>query len=271
MQRHRLRCRGCLAAFANVFLRHADSPTGGRMHMTMNRLQCDIQLPGCLPGLVLPDHPKTMWLAAEDIVRSPDVSAWKSALCDGFRLADGFHVLGVDGTMKIAMGVRRDAGTPLTPAQDHVDHDACVLTTRTLQSAVLDLAVVPSDSKPRVVVSALENVLPDDRVGVYWVLRGQRIAGVARRPVVVVSISSGRRAGHVPSPDEVRGRGRITVQRAPGCSVGLSASSTCPSLRRSAQTWTRLNPFGANGTGSSPVSMCSSMTICVARHYPGST
>ena len=40
---------------------------------------------------------------------------------------------------------------------------------------------------------------------------------------------------------------RITVQRAPGFSVGLSASSTCPSIRGSAWTWTRLNPFEANG------------------------
>ena len=52
-----------------------------------------------------------------------------------------------------------------------MDHNTCVLTTRTLQGAVLDLAVVPSDSKPRVVVSALGNaVLPDDRVGVHWVV-----------------------------------------------------------------------------------------------------
>ena len=75
--------------------------------------------------------------------------------------------------MKMAMGVRRrDAGTPLTPGgskQNHVDDDTCVLTTRTLQGAVLDLAVVPSDSKLRFLVSALENaVLPDDRVGVPW-------------------------------------------------------------------------------------------------------
>ena len=84
-------------------------------------------------------------------------------------------MLCVDGTIKIAMGVRwRDAGTPLTPGgsqQDHVDHNTCVLTTRTLQGVVLDLAVVPSDSNPRIVVSALENaVLPDDRVGVHWVV-----------------------------------------------------------------------------------------------------
>ena len=68
--------------------------------------------------------------------------------------------------------------------------------------------MVPSDSKPHVVVSALENaVLPDDRLGVHRGSRGQRIADAARRPVVFVSISSGRRALHVPSSDEVRGRG----------------------------------------------------------------
>ena len=143
------------------------------------------------------------------------------------------------------MGVRRrDAGTPLTPGgsqQDHVDHNTCVLTTRTLQGAVLDLAVVPSDSKPRVVVSALENaVLPG---GCALGSGGQRIAGVARRPVVV-SISSGGRAGHGPSPDEVRGRG--LPSRFSGLQDAPSARSTCASLRRSARTWTGLNNFEAN-------------------------
>ena len=111
--------------FADVFLRHL-MQTGGRTHTTMNRLQCDIQLQGCQQGHMLPEHPKTMWLVVEDTVRSPDVSAWKSALYDGLRSVNGFHVLSVDGTMKITMGVRRrDAGTPLTPGglqQDHVDH-----------------------------------------------------------------------------------------------------------------------------------------------------
>ena len=52
--------------------------------------------------------------------------------------------------------------TPLTPGgslQDHVDNDTCVLTTCTLQGAVLDLAVVPSDRKPHVVASAVENAV----------------------------------------------------------------------------------------------------------------
>ena len=53
------------------------------MHTTMNRLQCDIHLQGCQLGHMLPEHPKTMWPVAEDIVRSPDVSAGKSALYGG--------------------------------------------------------------------------------------------------------------------------------------------------------------------------------------------
>ena len=142
----------------DAFLSNSDSHhRRGRVHMTMNRLQCDIQLQGCQLGHMLPEHPKTMWPVAEDIVRSPDVSAWKSALYDGLRSADGFHVPSVDGTMKTAMGVRRrDVGTPLTlggSQHDHVDHNTWVLTTRTLQGAVLDFAVVPSDSKSHVVVS----------------------------------------------------------------------------------------------------------------------
>ena len=61
--------------------------------------------------------------------------------------------------------------TPGGSPQDHVEQNTCVLTTRTLQGAVLDLAVVPSDSKPHVVVSAVENaVLSDDRVGVRGVV-----------------------------------------------------------------------------------------------------
>ena len=107
-----------------------------------------------------------------------------------------------------------------------------VLTTRTLQGAVLDLAVVPTDSKPHVVVSALENaVLPDDRVCVYWVAANN--ASPALHAALSWSFPSLRSVAldtcHLPMKYEaVAG---ITVQRAPGCSVGLSASSTCPSLR----------------------------------------
>ena len=228
--------------FADVFLRHL-MQTGGRMHMPMNRLQCVIQLQGCQLGHTLPEHPKTMWPVAEDIVRSPDVSAWRTAMYDGLRSADGFHVLSVDGTIKIATGVRRrDAGTPLTPGgsqQDHVDHNTCVLTTRTLQCAFLDLAVVPSDSKPHVVVSALENaVLLDDRVGAHWVVVDNASPALHAALSWFVSISSRRRAGHVPSPDGCsRPWPRITVQ--PGsrmlrqlvCKINVSfPSEVCPDV-----------------------------------------
>ena len=76
------------------------------MHTTMNPLRCDIQLQGCQLSHMLPEHPRRMSPVAEDIVRSPDVSAWKSAVYHSLRSADGFHVLSVDGTMKIAIGVR---------------------------------------------------------------------------------------------------------------------------------------------------------------------
>ena len=92
--------------FADVFLRHP-MQTGGRMHTTMNRLQCDIQLQGCQRGHMLLEHPKTVWPVAEDIVRSPDVSAWKSALYDGLRSADGFHVLSVDRLPWVSAGATR--------------------------------------------------------------------------------------------------------------------------------------------------------------------
>ena len=60
-----------------------------------------------------PGAPKTMRPVAEDIVRSPD-AAWKSALYDSLRSADGFHEQSVDGTMKIVGVCWRDAGTPMT-------------------------------------------------------------------------------------------------------------------------------------------------------------
>ena len=169
--------------------------------------------------------------------------------------------------MKIAMGVRqRDAGTPLTPGssqQDHVDHNTCVLTTRTLQG--LGPCRGPQRQQtPCCRVRPGERGAPRRSGGCALGSRGQRIAGVPHRPVVVVSISSGRPAGHVPSPDEARGRGL-----APRFSGLQDAPSACP-LRRS-RTWTRLNLFEANGTDSKPVTMCSSTTICVARHCPGST
>ena len=77
------------------------------MHMTMKPFAVHIAT-AYAPGWGhIPEDSKTMWPMAEDVVRSPDVSAWKS---DGLRSADGFHVLSVDGTMEIAMGVPRREG-----------------------------------------------------------------------------------------------------------------------------------------------------------------
>ena len=158
---------------------------------------------------MLPEHPKTMWPVAEDAVRSPDVSAWKSTLYDVLPSADGFRVLSVDGTMKIAMGVRgRDAGTPLTPGgsqQDRLDPNTCVVTTRTLQGAVLDLGAQRKQT-PCCRVRPGERGTPQRAGACALGGRGQRAAGVARLPVVFISVSSGRRAGHT-SSDEVRGCG----------------------------------------------------------------
>ena len=86
--------------------------TGGRTHTTMNHLQCDIQLRGCQLGHLLPEHPKTMRPVAEDIVRNSDVSAWKSALFDGHRSEDGFHVLSVDHEDRSGCPPARRGGRP---------------------------------------------------------------------------------------------------------------------------------------------------------------
>ena len=111
--------------------------------MTMNPLQCDIQLRGCQHGHMLLEHPKTMWPVAEDIVRSPDVSAWKSAV---------LRRPSVSGRLPRAKRGRH-----------HEDRHGCP-PWRTRCSPTIG-----------------------------WVCsRGQRIAGVARRPVVVVRSLRGR-------------------------------------------------------------------------------
>ena len=69
-----------------------------------------------------------MWLIVEDVLHSPDVTAWQQALKNNLHLSDGCRVLSLDGTMKIGMGLRRygivDGG---------VDDNTCVLTFRTLE------------------------------------------------------------------------------------------------------------------------------------------
>ena len=95
-------------------------------------------------------------------------------------------------------------------------------------------------------------------------------ASVARRPVVFISISSGRRAGHVPSSDEVRGRDLASR---------FSRLQDAPSACQQAQ---RVLPFGGlpgrgrtgtvsrrTETASSSVTWCSSTTICVTHFQAG--
>ena len=55
----------------------------------------------------LPENAKTIWPIVEDVVKSPDVSTWKRALHDALHSSSGFRVLSLDGTNKIAMGLRR--------------------------------------------------------------------------------------------------------------------------------------------------------------------
>ena len=167
-----------------------------------------------------------------------------------------------------AMGVRRrDAGRPLTPSgsqQDHVDHDTCVLTTRALQGAVLDLAVVPSDVKPHVVVSALENaVLHDDRVGVQWVVADN--ASPALHATLSWSFSPLRGVAldtcHLPMKYEAvashhGSAGSRMLRRL------VSKFNVCPDVDA-------LEPF--RGEPNRQLTRCSSTTICVTRHCPGST
>ena len=242
-----LRCRGCPPGRERLprqrlrrRLPQTPDADGGRMCMTMNRLQCDIQ------RQVLQARSPAPGAAEDDVARGgghrpqcrrlgvevrPSVSG-RLPRADRGRHHEDRHG---------CPPARR--GRPLTfggSQQDHVDHDTCVLTTRTLQGAVLDLAVVPSDSKPHVVVSALENaVLPDDRVGVQWVVVDNASPALY---AALWSFPSLRGVAldtcHLPMKYEAVASHQ--VQRAPGCSVSLSASSTCPSVRRSARTWTRL-------------------------------
>ena len=174
------------------------------MHMTMNRLQCDIRLQGCQQGHLQRSTRRRRGPRRRTSSAVPTSRRWSPHCTTAF----GFHLLSVDGTMKIAMGVRRrDAGTPLAPGgsqQDRVDHNTCVLTTRMLQG--LGPCRGPQRQQTQCCrVSPGERGAPRRSGGCALGSRGQRVVGVARRPVVVVSTSSGRRAGHVPSPDEVRG------------------------------------------------------------------
>ena len=163
----------CDRGFAVVFLRHL-MQTGGRTHMEWNLMEVS-RLRSCRltvrhPTARLPARSHPPGAPEDDVARDgghrPQPRRLGVEVCIVRRPWRGRHH---EDRVR-----RRDGGTPLTPGssqQDHVDHNTCVLTTRTLQGAVLELAVVSSDSKPHVVVPALENaVLSDDRVGVPWVV-----------------------------------------------------------------------------------------------------
>ena len=222
----------------------------------MNRLHSDIQLQGCQQGHMLPEHPKTMWPVAEDIVRSPDVSGPHTMLGQHHEERHG-----------CPLARREDALDPWWPTAGPRGPQYVRADNAYVSGCCLGLCRGPQRQQTSCCrVRPGERSTPRRSGGCALGSRGQRIGGVARRAIVFVSVSSGRRAGRSTRPWP-----RITVQRAPGCSVGLSASSTCPSLQRSAPTWTISTPFEANGTGSSLLTRCSSTTICVTRQCPGST
>ena len=132
---------------------------------------------------MLPELAKTMWPAVEDVLRSPDVTAWQQALMNNLHSSNGFRALSLDGTMKIAMGLHRYETRIPRPAEGivdgGVDDNTCVLTFRTLEGGLLNLAVVPNDSRPCHVVAALESAIrPDQRCGVRWLDSWRKFEGI---------------------------------------------------------------------------------------------
>ena len=139
-------------------------------------------------------------------MHGPDVSAWRHALIDNLLCADGCRVLCLDGTMKIAMGLRRYETTILRREEGIVHNrlgdNTCVLPIRTLESGLLDLAVVPHGSKPCHVVAALEGAM-----------RGALVGGRQRECRIVLYCTpffpwtTRSSAGHLSPALEVRGCG----------------------------------------------------------------
>ena len=121
-------------------------------------------------GQLLPENARTIWPTVEDVLHGPDVTAWRHALVDNLHCADGCRVLILDATM----GLRRYE--TMMPHQeegvlDNRVDNTCVLTIRTREGGLLNLAVVPHDSKPCHVVAALEGTIRDvQRFGVRWLV-----------------------------------------------------------------------------------------------------
>ena len=144
----------------------------------------------------------------EDVVKSPDVSAWKQALYEAVHSSSGFRVLSLDGTMKIAMGLRRYEtkipGGRVRTLDDVVDHNTCVLTIRTLEDCVLDLAVFRHDCKPCNVQGALEDAI-QRRPAEYHALAGsrQRECSTAYYTAPLFPGLAWGRVGYAPPADEI--------------------------------------------------------------------
>ena len=208
---------------------------------------------------MLLEHAKTKWPIAEDVLHSPNVTAWQQALMNNLHSSDGFRVLSLDGTMKIAMGLRRYETRIPRPqggiVDGGVDDNTCVLTICTLEGGLLNLAVVPNDSRPCHVVAALESAIrPDQRCGVRWLvvataaLRSAvlnsfpRLQGIAldtcHRPIKYESVASNRKS---PGSQMLR---RLVSKFNVGCPWMHRLISSFPSTVMSRVTWmTRSSTF----------------------------
>ena len=147
-------------------------------------------------------------------------------------------------------------------------------TTRTLFGAVLDLAVVPSDSKPHVVVYALENaVLPENRVGAHCAVVDN--ASPALHAALSWSFLSPRGVALDTCYLLMKFEAVETHHGSAGSSMlRRLVSKFNVSFPSEVSDVDAIEPFrgeGNKGTDSSPVTRCSSTTMCVARHCPGST
>ena len=116
--------------FGDVLLRHL-LQSGSRVASFLSRFQCD----RCFPRMRKPSGQK--WRTSYTV---PTSIAWRQALIDTLYNAGDFRVLSVDGTMKIAMGLRRYE-TMISRREDGVvdnvvDDNTCVLTIRTLEGGL---------------------------------------------------------------------------------------------------------------------------------------
>ena len=196
---------GAVAArrVGNVFLRYLKQ-TADRMHMTMNRLKRDIPARSHAPRAPEDDvasggghRPQSRRLGVEvRSVRRPSVSGRLPRAKRG-RHREDRHGCPPERRGDALDPWRLTAGPRSVRADNAYVARCCLGPCRGPQR----------QQTPCCRVRPGERGAPRRRGGCALGSRGQRVAGVARRTVVVVSISSWSRAGHVPPPDEVRGRG----------------------------------------------------------------